>query len=103
MTIITTHGDKRARERTGITRKAVQRMANKIFVGGYTPQEFSGPFRRYLDGVYGSTDSHREIRVYGEQIWVFGYENVLITVLVLPRKYRNKIRSKKARANALVD
>lgn len=100
--IITNHGGKRARERIGINHRAVRRMANKVFVNGYSPQEFRGPFRRYLDGVDGRTENRTEIRIYGEHIWVFGYDNALITVLVVPHKYRNKVRSKKRRNNALV-
>ena len=100
--IITDHGGKRARERIGINHRAVRRMANKVFVNGYSPQEFGGPFRRYLDGVYGRNGSHIVIRFYGEHIWIFGYENALITVLVVPHKYRSKVRSKKRRTNELV-
>ena len=86
---VTRHADKRMRKRVGVNRSAVERMARKAMIEGYTRHDFSGSLRRYLDYLYHYNQSANNIRVWGEKVWIFS-DNILITVLDLPQRYKNR-------------
>lgn len=89
---VTRHADKRMRKRVGVNRSAVERMARKAMTVGATREDFSGPFRRYLDGMYYAYDGEADnIRVYGGRIWIFA-QSTLITVMNVPKKFINRVK-----------
>lgn len=90
---VSRHADRRVRERIGIPRSAVQRMAVKARNDGVCRLDTHGPLRRYMDALYHYNDTADNIRIYAEKVWIFS-GTTLITVWDLPKKYRN-------RANAL--
>lgn len=87
--IITRHGDKRTRKRVGVNRSAVERLARKALADGITRYDAKGGLRRYLDALYHYNGQADNIRVYAEKVWIFS-GNILITVLDLPQKYKNR-------------
>lgn len=87
--IITRHGDKRTRKRVGVNRSAVERLARKALADGTTRYDAKGGLRRYLDALYHYNGQADNIRVYAEKVWIFS-GNILITVLDLPQKYKNR-------------
>lgn len=83
---ITYHGERRARERLGIPRSAVKKNIERAMKYGVTWHDTYGPFRNYLDGLYGAYGTANNIRAYNHYVYVF-MDNVLITVLNVPTKY----------------
>lgn len=86
---VTRHADKRMRKRVGVNRSAVEKISRKAMTDGYTRYDFSGSLRRYLDYLYHYNEEANNIRVYAEKVWIFS-GNILITVLDLPQRYKNR-------------
>ena len=87
---VSRHGEKRTRERLGIPRKAVERMAQKALVEGRSHADFSGSFKRYLDSVFLEHQKAAKMRVYGQHLFIFASDETLITVWMLPEKFKNR-------------
>lgn len=81
---VTTHADLRARERLGIPRRAVARMAAKALACGVPREHWSGDMRRYLDAKAERSAPGVDIRVYGEFIYIFGIMGTFVTCFALP-------------------
>ncbi len=82
----------------GFNKSASQKQANRAFKSGITKDQISGSFRRYLDKLYFKEKTLGALRVYGEHIYLFNSDNVLITILYVPMKYKKiaiKIGSRK--------
>lgn len=50
--IITDHGEQRAEERIGLSKKSVDRIAKKVFNEGIQHNETSGNLKRYMENLY---------------------------------------------------
>ena len=103
--IITRHGDFRTRKRVGVNRSAVEKMARKALANGVARHETKGGLRRYLDYLYHYNESAANIRVWSEKVWIFTDRNILVTVLDLPQRYKNRANSiaKKGESDAVAD
>ena len=85
---VSKHGSKRARQRVGIPKKAVERNAQRALTDGIGYREASGALRRYLGWLYERYDGNgNNIRIYGDKVWVF-HDGILITVLNVPSEHR---------------
>jgi hypothetical protein len=82
---ITAHGHRRIKQRCG---KSMDRLAQIAFERGLTHSETSGVLGRYIDSLYLYNGTANNIRLYGDKIYVF-CNDILVTVLDTPRKYRN--------------
>jgi len=91
VTALTQHGAERMRERAGLSRPAAVRIAERAYANGLHPKDFSGSFRRYLDGLYLSHGQAANIRVYGEHVYLFSVEGRLITTLWLPKHFKKTV------------
>ncbi len=88
---ITHHGFKRGKQRAGLDARAMKNTAEKAWENGVRPSETTGRLKRYLDA---QAINHKCIpRIYGNQIYCFGKEAVVITVLHLPQEYRGAAAS----------
>lgn len=83
--IITDHAYVRGKERLGLSRKAVLRTAEKALNDGRLRTDFSGCLRHYLDSMFFHYGS-RNLRIYGQHIFVFD-KAVLVTVLLVPHQF----------------
>jgi hypothetical protein len=81
--VITHHAYDRGKERLGFDRNALERMAMKAFVAGKLHKDCKGNLKKYIDHVYLSYRSANNIRIYGEAIYLFGF-NTLLTVYNVP-------------------
>lgn len=86
---VTPHAEKRTRERMGIPKRAVQRMAEKAWEEGFHHRDAQGRARRYLDRLYLSHRRADNMRVHGSFVWMFGGSK-LLTVLVVDPKMRGR-------------
>jgi hypothetical protein len=85
---VTKHSEARSRERLGIPKKAVAKMATEALERGKRHSDFSGSIKRYLDGVFLTCRSANNMRVHAQHLFLFNGET-LITVWQIPPKYRN--------------
>lgn len=84
---VTQHGERRVRERLGVPKRAVARMAEKALTDGTSHSDYSGSFKRYLDGVFLEYKKANNMKVYSQHLFVF-HDKTLITAWLLPSKYR---------------
>ncbi len=85
---VSKHGKERIGERCGLRKRAVQRLADSAFNRGKRIHDFSGSFRRYLEGVYMAQGNANNLRIYNEKLWLFA-DSCLITVWHLPNEYKS--------------
>lgn len=90
--MVTRHADRRMRERLGVPRSAVRRVAERAMRDGMCREDFHGSLRRYLDALYYYNETANNIRVWAEKVYIF-HDKSLITVLDLPKRYRNRANS----------
>lgn len=86
---ITRHGDRRARKRLGLPRKAVRRAAERALVAGKRADDLYGLLATYIADVKGRSATAEDVVLFGGNVFVFGESGVLITVFPLPKHLRN--------------
>lgn len=85
---VSRHGERRARQRVGLPKRAVERNAKRALVEGIGYREATGALRRYISWLYELYDGNgNNIRIYGDKVWVF-HDAILITVLNVPGEHR---------------
>lgn len=87
-TKVSKHGATRVRERLGVPKRAVQRMAEKAFTDGKKHSDYSGSFLKYLNVIFLEYKTANNMRVYNQHLFLFNGET-LITAWPLPAKFRN--------------
>lgn len=85
--VVTRHGEKRVKERIGLSKKSVQKNAGKALLEGITHSEAKGSLSKYLDGIYLLKRCSNNMRVYNRMVYLFR-GNILMTVLLLPQRYQ---------------
>lgn len=84
---LTEHAKDRGKERLGLAKAALLRTAEIALRDGFKHRELSGPLRRYVDGLYLKRGTANNIRIHGEQVFVFDGDK-LITVHPAPQHLR---------------
>ena len=90
---VSKHATRRCRERMGVPKKAVVRMAKKALEVGKRHADFSGSFHRYLNAVYFKEGNANNIRVYNLHLFIFA-DSTLITAWPVPPKHRKTVLRK---------
>lgn len=85
--IITEHAYHRAKERLGFDKHAIEKIADKAFSEGIKHGKAKGRLRKYIDSIFFQYRTANNIRVYGENIFLFN-GNTLITVYQLPQNLK---------------
>lgn len=86
---ISKHAQKRAKERMGLSKKAIRRDAKRAYKHGLAPHCFKGSFRWYLDRKANQNKYEGVIiKVYGKFIYYFS-NGTLITVIPIPKDFKN--------------
>lgn len=85
---LTQHSKMRAKERLGIKKKSFQRQANRALEFGLVHSDFKGRFKKFLDALYFKYKTAGAVRVYGEHVYLFTTEDILITVFHVPTKFK---------------
>lgn len=86
---MTKHGEQRLRSRVSTSKRQLSLVKSR----GKPYTNFVGSFRRYLDKVRFQNDTYPVI--YGNYIYLFGFDNSLITVLLVPSKYNKYLKKSK--------
>lgn len=85
------HALERGGERLGLSKPALQKMADLALRDGIRHREARGSFGRYLDRLFLVERRANNMRVYGEHIFLFSGER-LITIFHLPPKYKKIVK-----------
>lgn len=88
--IITAHAGRRLKERSGLNKKSIRRIAERAYLNGIKHSEVKGNLRKWVDGIYLSEENANNIRLYGDKIFLF-HNNLLITVMQIPSNLRNEL------------
>jgi len=98
---LTYHAIDRAKERMGIGRKSLMRMAEKARKLGIPTKAFRGAFRRYLEDISLKNETVAEFRVYGQYIYLFSSEGVLVTIYYVPNEFKSAVARKRGDQDGL--
>lgn len=82
---ITRHAEQRMRERLGLNKKSIERMAQRAYDNGICHSETRGNLNKWITKVYFSNKNANNIRLYRNMLYIF-CNDVLVTVFHVPHK-----------------
>lgn len=88
---ISQHASKRLKERCGLQKKSQDRMAQKALTDGITHAQTKGRLNRWITKLYFKNPSVNNMRLYGEQIYLFADET-LVTVMQIPNELKKDLK-----------
>ena len=80
---VSTHAEQRMRERLGLNKKSIERIAQRAFDNGIRHNQTKGNLRKYVTHVWEKNKNANNIRIYGDKVFVF-CDELLVTVFHLP-------------------
>lgn len=85
---LTNHGYERMQQRTKLRDSKAEERVKKVWERGKRIEDFNGShkFQAYLKNVRDCRGSDRDVRVFGNEVYVFSKEGVCLTVLQIPAK-----------------
>lgn len=81
---VTEHAKGRMKERMGLPKKSLDKVAQKAIERGITHAQATGQLKKYMDGVFLSHNNASEMRIYNQKMFVFTSDFTLITVFKVP-------------------
>ena len=87
---VTRHAADRMRERGGLNRKSIQRIANQVYFNGYPIERTKGRLRKWMYKISKSNPSAQNLRIYGDKLYIFS-NDVLITVFNIPNDLKKDL------------
>ncbi len=75
---------KRVRERSGLNKKSIPRIINKIYAEGLTQNDITGKLKEWATHICLNNNPADEIRIYGNNIYLFT-NNYFITMFQIPK------------------
>ena len=82
-TIVTKHATYRMKQRCGIGKNSINKMAKKVYQLGVRHAETSGNLQKWVDSLYFYNKSANQIRLYGDMAYIF-HNQKLITEFLVP-------------------
>lgn len=98
MVRVSKHASQRLKERCGLKKKSVHRMADIAFMKGMKEEDTSGQLNRFMVKLYCTNMDANNIRIYGNYIYIFCGET-LVTVLHVPHRLKNHVNEQQKRLN----
>lgn len=80
---VSKHAEQRMRERCGLNKKSIERIAQKAYNKGIKHESTKGRLHKWITGVYFKNTKANNIRLYGDMLYIF-CDNVLVTVFQIP-------------------
>lgn len=96
--VVTNHALKRLSERSGLSKTAAMRMAEKAYLNGIQHGETKGNLNKWVTSLYFVNRKANNIRLYGDKAFIFA-DNVLITVLQVPSNLVKEVKRLKNSRN----
>ncbi|MCQ2522598.1 MAG: hypothetical protein MJ105_09510 [Lachnospiraceae bacterium] len=96
--VVSRHAYQRASERNGLSKKAMNRLVEKVWSQGIRAEQATGMVRQWGNAILFSTGERPldTLVFYGDKAYLFN-EGVLITILQMPsscQKTMNSLRKK---------
>ena len=102
---VSNHASDRLRERSGLNKKSVQKVAEKAYNNGVKHGELSGSLHKYVSSIAYNSSKGTDIRLYGDKVFIFnktdgknkevfeGEKRVvfLVTVMQIPNHLAKKL------------
>lgn len=85
MVIVSKHAKKRLKERCGLNKRSIQRIADKAFTDGVRHSDTRGRLNKWITSLYFYNKTADNIRLYGDKVYIFA-GNILVTVIQIPPK-----------------
>ena len=96
MVRVSKHASRRLKERCGLNKKSVQRMADIAFTNGMKQEDATGQLNRWMASLYCANMDENNIRIYGNYVYIF-CGITLVTVLHVPHRLKNHVNEQKKR------
>lgn len=90
MIVVSKHAEQRMKERLGLNKRSIARIAEKAYMNGIRRKDTKGMLSKWIDGVYLKNKNANNIRLYGDMLYIF-CDNILVTVFQIPTNMRNNI------------
>lgn len=87
---VSRHAEIRIRERQGLNKKSIERMAQKAFDKGIRHEQTKGNLNKWLTSKYFVNKQANNLRIYGDYLYVFD-GNTLVTVFRVPNNLLKNI------------
>lgn len=87
---VSRHAEMRIRERQGLNKKSIERMAQKAFDKGIRHEQTKGNLNKWLTSKYFVNQQANNLRIYGDYLYVFD-GNILVTVFRVPNNLLKNI------------
>lgn len=81
---VTEHAKKRLKERNGLNKKSIDRMAEKALNEGIRHSQTKGNLNKWISKQFFYNHKASNIRLYGDKAYLFTKDDKLITVLQIP-------------------
>lgn len=88
--VITKHAKKRMKQRCGVNKKSMDRIAEIAYENGLKHGELTGNLKKYVDGLYLKHKAGNQIRLYGDKVYIF-HDKRLITVFQIPNNLMKEV------------
>ncbi len=91
---ISNHAYDRGKERLGLSKKSIDRMAEKVLEKGIHGTDLKGSIYSWIQNKLDNHERTGDIYVYGDKAWVYSRKPnciLLITVLNIPANMQKKI------------
>lgn len=85
---LTNHGFERMQQRTKLKDSKAEERVKKVWERGKRIEDFanSHKFQAYLKNVRDARGNDRDVRVFGNEVYVFSKDGICLTVLQIPPK-----------------
>lgn len=92
MVNVSDHAARRLRERCGLNKKSIQRIADKAFTEGIKHSETKGQLNKWVTSLFFYDRTANNIRLYGDKAYIFT-GSTLITVVQIPTDLFRNIKA----------
>lgn len=85
---LTNHGFERMQQRTKLKDSKAEERVKKVWERGKRIEDFanSHKFQAYLKNVRDARGNDRDVRVFGNEVYIFSKDGICLTVLQIPPK-----------------
>ena len=83
--VITKHAYTRLKERNGWSKRAANRMIQKVYQNGLRPNQVKGYLKEWVNNKAGYSKEGEEFILFGEKLYIFS-GNTMLTVLPIPTR-----------------
>lgn len=94
---VTKHARQRMKERCGLNKGSMERVAGIVYEKGLKREDTYGKLRRYMDRLSVYNGISDQSRIYGDKVFVFHNERLITVIQLCPKlkKTADLVRKKR--------